>query len=82
MSARATSETFLALETIAGCYGVEVRLIRTLYARGLFGPGEPRGEDVALPTRRLDRVAEVLRLHVHVGVDLTTLELLLRDPEP
>jgi len=77
-SRRSGDELVLSLETVAACYRVELTVLRQACELGLFG--EPRGAELGIAASRLDRVAEIVRLHVHHGIELSTLFLLL-DPE-
>jgi hypothetical protein len=78
MSASAVhGEAWIPLRTVAVWYGVEGRVLVVLYEHGFLGEGLSSGASVAISVRRLDRVAEALRLHVHMGVDLALLALFL-----
>jgi hypothetical protein len=70
-------ELYLELESVAECYQVEVAWVREVYALGLLGEGERLERSIAIPAERLDRVAEVLRFHRHLGLELETIALLL-----
>lgn len=70
-------ELFLTLEAVANCYRVEARWMHEVYELGLLGAGEPAEESVAIPARKLDRVAEILKLHFHQGVNLEGIALLI-----
>ena len=71
-------ERFVALETVAECYRVDVRWVREVYREGLLGAGEQVGGRTVVPAEAIDRAAEVKRLLVHLEVDLETVVLLLR----
>ena len=70
-------EVYVALESVAECYEVEISWVRECYEHGLFGRGERVERSIAIPATRLDRVAEVVRLHRHMGLDFDAIELLL-----
>lgn len=66
-------EQYLRLETVAELYRVRVLWLREVADSGLLGPCE-RGDDGPLiAIVQLDRVAAIVRLHVHLGLDLTQL---------
>ena len=78
MSAESTwPEGFVTLESAAEVYRVEISWIHEVYARGLLGPGERHGESIAVPTSELDRLASVLRLNRHLGLELDAVAVLL-----
>lgn len=70
-------ELFLPLEEVASCYQVDLAFLREVYDMGLIGPGELARGRLAIPARELDRVAEILRLFFHQGVNLAGIALLL-----
>lgn len=71
--------TCLSLEGIARCYRVEVEWVREVYDLGLLGEGTPWNDTVALELDALDRVAEIRRLHEHVGANLAGIAMLLAE---
>lgn len=73
-------ETYLTLETAARCYSLEVSWVRQVYELGLLGEGEPSGGDIAIPAPMLDRLARVVHLARHLGVELELVSLLLEEP--
>ena len=75
---RIAGELVLSLETVAAFYRVELTVLREACELGLFGALGTA--DVGIAASRLDRVAEIVRLHVHHGIELGALFLLL-DPE-
>jgi len=70
-------EAYITLEGIADCYQCELSWVREVYEIGLLGHGRPVDDDVALHVSILDRVADVLRMSVYLGVDLTVIAALL-----
>ncbi|MFT7465475.1 MAG: hypothetical protein ACI9EF_003844 [Pseudohongiellaceae bacterium] len=70
-------ESWLAIETVAEVFSCEVTLVRAVYDRGLLGPGEQVGQALFVRCALLDRVARIVRLSVHQGFELETIEALL-----
>jgi len=70
-------ESYLSLETIADCYHIEVVRLREAYGLGLLGHGRDHGGTIVVATRHLDRVAEIVRLHVYHRLDLDVIGELL-----
>jgi hypothetical protein len=68
-------ESFVTLATVAECFQVQTAWVRAVYDAGLLGAGERVGDEVAIPSARLERVALVERLHLHYGLDLASVEL-------
>ena len=68
--------TYLRVETVASCYGVETRWLLEAWELGLVR-GEPHAGSLAIEAAMLDRVAELVRLHFRLGVDLAVIPLLL-----
>ena len=78
---RIRGELYLTLEAAAECYQVEVEWVRRVYELDLLGPGQPLEQSTAIAARMLDRLAEIRRLHLHTGMDLEAIALvLLREP--
>lgn len=63
-------EAYLRLETVAELYRVRVVWLREVAERGLLGPLERSDEGPLIACVQLDRVATLVRLSVHLGVDL------------
>ncbi len=76
-------EPYLTLELAAECYSLEITFVREVYDRGLLGPGEATGEGgaIAIPAPLLDRLAAIVRMTHHQGIDLDLVALLLDDLE-
>jgi hypothetical protein len=72
-------ETFLTLDAVAECYEIEVQWVERIYRLGLLGPGEDVEGHAAIASTMLERVAEILRLCRHHGVDPTLVELFLSE---
>jgi hypothetical protein len=62
-------ETYITLDTIAECYEFEVEWIEEVYGMGLLGTGENVEGRTAIPSRMLERVAELRRLCHYHGLD-------------
>ena len=72
-------ESFVTLETAAACFHVEASWVREVYESGLLGPAERVGDELAIATALLDRLATIQRLHWHWGLDLAAIELVIDD---
>ncbi len=70
-------ESHVTLEAAAECFRVEAEWVVEVYEHGLLGQGEKAGASVAVAATALDRLAEVLRMHRHHGLDLDAIEVLL-----
>lgn len=70
-------ELYLTLEIVAECYSVERSWLEEVYDLGLLGDGERAEEGVAIIASKLDRVAEILQLHFHYGVNLPGIAVIL-----
>ncbi|MCB9916071.1 MAG: hypothetical protein H6828_13155 [Planctomycetes bacterium] len=70
-------EGYLTIEAIAECFHVDVAVVRESYELGLFGEVAESEGRVVLHVRELERVATIVRWHVHLGVELTSVALLL-----
>ena len=70
-------ETYVTLAVAADCYQVEVRWLHTVFDRGLLGPGEVVGSEVAIPVGMLDRVARLRGLQLAQGLDLASAAALI-----
>lgn len=75
-------EVHLALDIVAECYHVEVDWLQKVYREGLLGPGHQREHTVVIAAARLDRVAQIVRLHFHYGIDLEAVSILLGVDDP
>jgi len=71
-------ESYITLEGVAECYECEYRWVREVYEFGLLGSGVRYDDTTVVLTSMLDRVAEIRRLHVYHGVDLSAVAALLR----
>ncbi|MEM9800657.1 MAG: hypothetical protein AAGA20_10045 [Planctomycetota bacterium] len=75
-------ESFLAIETVAEVFHVDVVVLREAYAVGLLGRCLERERKVLVAARSLDRVARLVRMRAVLGLDLETIELaFVRDPD-
>ena len=75
-------ETYLTLDAVAECYECEVTWVEEIYALGLLGSGEHIEGLTAIPSRMLERVAQIRRLCHYHGIDPTMVDLLLAEDEP
>jgi hypothetical protein len=66
-------EPYLRLETVAEIYHVRAVFLREVADAGLLGPLEPGDDGPLIACVQLDRVAAIVRLSVHLGLDLTQL---------
>ena len=74
-------EPYVRLTTVAECYELEVTWLEEVYALGLLGDGERYRRTIAIRARLLARVARIVQLHFHQGVNLEGVALLLGDEE-
>ena len=74
-------ERFLALRAAADCYELEASFLVEVYREGLLGEGVEIEGEPAIAAAMLDRVAEIRRLHRHLGLDLDAIEVWLRARE-
>ena len=70
-------ETYVTLDTVAECYHCEVEWVEQIYGLGLLGSGELVEGRPAIPARKLDRLAEIVRLVRIHGIDPTLVDLWL-----
>jgi hypothetical protein len=70
-------ENYVTLTHAADCYELEVRWIEEVYDYGLLGEGEQLETGLAIPTRMLDRLAEIHRLQNQQGVNLAGIAIIL-----
>ncbi len=72
-------ERLLSLEVVAETFEVRSSWLAEVYELGLIGPsahaGTRRGESIVFAVSDLDRVAHIIRLHFHQGVDLQSIVL-------
>jgi hypothetical protein len=77
VSVRIEGEVHLRIEDLSECYACETSWLREAYDFGLLGLGRVHQGEVVLSARRLDRVAEVVRLGHHHGLALETIAVVL-----
>lgn len=70
-------ESWIAIEAVAETFACETALVLEVYELGMLGTGERVGKVLFVRTALLDRVATIVRLHVHQGFELATIEVLL-----
>lgn len=74
-------ELHLGFDEISQCYACDAAWMREAYEFGLFGPGRLHEGDIVLAARRLDRIADVVRLGFHQGWAFESIALILgHDP--
>jgi hypothetical protein len=74
-------ESWIRLDVVADCYACEVSLVESVVRLGMLGPTEREGPALFVRTATLDRVATILRLHLHHELDLTSVSALLDDDD-
>lgn len=74
-------ESWIAIETVAETFACEASLVHQVYELGLLGTGERVEQSLFVRTAMLDRVAIIVRMHVHQGLELSAIEVLLDDDE-
>lgn len=70
-------EPYLALETVAEEFRVDLVVLREAHASGLLGRCVVRETRVLVAVASLDRVATVVRLRAVLGLDLDTVEVMI-----
>ncbi len=73
-------ELHLNLQIVAECYRVEVVWLRDAIDIGLL-EGRRDNDDIVIAAGTMDRVAEIVRLHVYYRLDLQAITLLLGPPD-
>jgi MerR HTH family regulatory protein len=68
---------WITVEAVAQCYTVQVEWVREVVSTGLLGESVERSGTLAITAAQLERVAKIVQLHFHLGVDLTGIEILL-----
>lgn len=63
-------EPYLRIETVAELYRVRAVWLREVADAGLLGPLESGDDGPLIACVQLDRVATLVRLSVHLGLDL------------
>ena len=74
-------EPYVSLEVLAEIYTVEILWLREVYDCGLLGLGVTSGPHLCVAAVHMDRVATIVRLHHHLGLDLLDIRLELGDLE-
>ncbi len=74
-------ERYVTLATVAECYACETRWVERVYSEGLLGRGVVQEGTVVIHVRMLERVADIVRLHVYQGVSLELVAAFLDTPE-
>lgn len=66
---------WVTVDAVARCYTVEVQWVREVVSAGLLESLERSGT-VAIPAHQLERVAKIVQLHFHLGVELRAIQIL------
>lgn len=69
-------ERYIPVEAVAECFQVEVRWLERVCELDLI-PHVRRDPVLEVEAGELERVARIVRLHFHQGVELSVVELLL-----
>ncbi len=75
-------ELYLTLETVAECYSVEISWLQQVYELDMVGPGERVDGSLAIAALMLDRVAEIRRVYLQTGMELSGIAVMLRFNDP
>lgn len=67
---RFEGELYLTLETVAEVYAVKRVWLERACAEGLLGAPREHGGQLCVAAVELDRVARLVRLHAHLGLEL------------
>lgn len=70
-------ESWIRADAAAACYACDLALVESALALGLLGPGERVGSLLFLRTVMLDRLAVIVRLHLHHEIPLGAVAALL-----
>jgi hypothetical protein len=70
-------EIWVSLEALATCYRVDLTLVEEAFELGLLGRGVHTEGLLVVQVAQLERMATIVRLHVHLGVDLAGIALFL-----
>jgi hypothetical protein len=72
-------ETYIHIEDVAACYHCSAAWLLEAHDLGLLDRVEEVDGALAISAALLDRVAEIVRLHEHLGVELWGIRLALRN---
>jgi len=72
-------ELYLAVETVAEIYRIEVIWLREAVDSGLIGSGVESQPRLCIAAARLDHVATIVRLHQMLGLDVEAIRDALED---
>lgn len=73
-------ELHLSLQVVAECYRVELAWLRDAFEIGLL-VGHREKNEIVIAAGMMDRVAEIVRLHVYYRLDLSAITLVLGHPD-
>jgi hypothetical protein len=72
-------ESYMTLDLVAECYDLDLEWVERVYRLGLLGSCEQVEGRPAIPSRMLERVAEVRRLCHYHGLDPLLVDVLFAD---
>jgi len=70
-------ESWIRLEAVAEVYACDRELMAAAFEQGLLGPGQRVDRVLFVRTAVLDRAATIVRMHVHQGLELAAVAVLL-----
>ena len=76
-----SEERYVTLEAVAECFQVELHWLEEVCELDLV-PHVRRERALSVEAIQLERVARIIRLHFHLGIELSALEVLLSHPRP
>lgn len=68
---------WITVDAVARCYTVKVEWVREVVSTGLLGESIERSGTLTITAAQLERVAKIVQLHFHHGVDLPGIQILL-----
>ena len=74
-------ELYLAVETVAELYRIEVVWLREAVHSGLISSGVETQPRLCIAATRLDHVATIVRLHQILGLDVEAIRDMLEDTD-
>lgn len=67
---------WVTVDAVARCYTVQVEWVREVVSTGLLGESLERSGTLAIPAEQLERLAKIVQLHFHLGVELPAIQIL------
>jgi len=68
---------WVTVDAVARCYTVKVEWVLEVVATGLLGHSVERSGALTITADQLERVAKIVQLHFHHGVELSGVHILL-----